>query len=164
MGILDFDASLYLPGMPATPLKSSFKVRLDANTYKAIRAVTFPEHKINKDVLPSPGGDENFTITAGSIDGNSEGSFKLLPASAKLFMLYLKAKFPVAPLHSIPFFLTAYAVDPATQVTTTTHGSLSCQITNIKDDDVGPDGNEPVGTVFSYKSLKETFNGIAING
>lgn len=163
MGILDFDAPLYLPGMPATPAKNSYQVALSGLVYKAVRAVTFPEHKIEKKVLVGPGGQEVLTITAGVLNADSEGTFKLLPLSADLFIRTQQAKNPIADLHAIPFQLEAFAVDPLTKQTTRFQLSQFCEITNIKHDDIG-DGSEEVGVVFSYKSRKERHNGFSISG
>ena len=163
MGILDFDAPLYLPGMPATPAKNSYEVSLNGLVYRAVRAVTFPEHKVEKKVIVGPGGQRVLTITAGVLNADSEGTFKLLPLSGDLFMRTLQASRPIAALHSIPFTLEAFAVDPLTKTTTRFQLSNFAELTNVKHDDIG-DGSEEVGIVFSYKSRQELHNGLSLSG
>ncbi len=160
MDIFAFDASLYgVAGV--TPAKNSFKLALDGRTYNAMRSVTFPDHKVERTVITSAGGDGVVAVTDGVLNADGEGNFKLLPASGTLFLRTLRAKSPGTSHLKIPFSLIAYAIDPVTLVQTVTKESRVCYLTQIKFDDVG-EGGEAVGTTFTFKSLSEALDGLMI--
>jgi hypothetical protein len=151
---LEFDAGLYVGG-GNLPTQKNFYVRINRQKYSACTAVVFPEHKMESTVQHSAGGRSVLGHSAGVLDANGAGSFKLQIASANLFRLNMQALAPLGVITDVEFDMHSWAEDPLTRVIVYKHSSIGCKLQDIgKDDDI-LSGNEVFGATFSYKSKRE---------
>lgn len=157
---MSIDEILFLDG--TTPAKGAYRFLILGDLYAGCRSMSYPDHKSDGKVLVSAGGTEAIAHTSGVLNPDAEGNFKLLPASADILRIKLQVLAgPLGSIKDVIFDVEAFAVDPRTQIKINRHQSIGCKITGMKDDDVG-DGSEEVGCVFSYKSLREKFDGFSI--
>lgn len=162
MGSLDFD--LAVSRASVAPTQGNFQVMLDGNVYAAARSVSFPKHTSPRQAIVSSDGTTCLAFSDGVLDASATGNFKLLPASAKLFLATLQAKNPLSNAKNISFMLQAISIDPTTRATSHAHASLRCLLIDWNDDDVSAGGTELFGTTFQFVSVREISNGFSIQG